>query len=58
MPDALQRAITFFIVMLPLTFAEAKRYWWFIIIWILFLVWLNYVIFSSVADQFEALKNQ
>jgi predicted membrane chloride channel (bestrophin family) len=57
MKDWGQRTLWFFLLMLPITTVQAKKYWWAVVLWVFFLVCLSIFAgkqINSIIEQFGA----
>lgn len=55
MNSKLQRFLIFFIIMLPLTWEEVKKYWYLVALWFIFLIILNLFLGKLLISHFMML---
>jgi hypothetical protein len=53
MNENLQRLIILFLICLPIKFETVKKFWYFVVVWIIFLILFNYFVLKSVIDAFN-----
>lgn len=51
-----QGLILFLLIGLPITFAQAKKYWYLVVVWIAILLILNYFLWDSLIEFSKYLQ--
>lgn len=57
MNPTLQRTIVFFIIMLPLTFNQVKRWWYLIVLWVGVLILIHFIAINFLKNNVDKLNN-